>query len=44
MRIPILKLGKYLLVSIQVELDDKTAIQFQQDLLDMIHKTGSAEG
>ncbi|WP_027414845.1 STAS domain-containing protein [Aneurinibacillus terranovensis] len=41
MRIPILKLGNYLLVSIQVELDDKTAVQFQQDLLNMIHKTGS---
>jgi rsbT antagonist protein RsbS len=41
MRIPILKLGNYLLVSIQVELDDKTAVQFQQDLLSMIHKTGS---
>ncbi|WCK53690.1 STAS domain-containing protein [Aneurinibacillus sp. Ricciae_BoGa-3] len=41
MRIPILKLGNYLLVSIQVELDDNTAVQFQQDLLGMIHKTGS---
>ncbi|HLR08977.1 MAG TPA: STAS domain-containing protein [Bacillota bacterium] len=39
MRIPILKLHNYLLVSIQVELDDNTAIQFQEDLLNKIHKT-----
>lgn len=42
MRIPILKLHHYLLVSIQTELDDKTAIQFQEDLLDKIHKSGSS--
>ncbi|SDJ04797.1 STAS domain-containing protein [Natribacillus halophilus] len=41
MRIPILKLGKYLLISIQVELDDQTAIQFQEDLLNRIHQEGS---
>ncbi|MBM7644676.1 rsbT antagonist protein RsbS [Scopulibacillus daqui] len=40
MRIPILKLHDYLLISIQVELDDQTAIQFQQDLLEKIHETG----
>lgn len=39
MRIPILKLKNYLLVSIQTEIDDKTAIHFQEDLLDKIHKT-----
>src|SRR5699024_4697289 len=39
MRIPILKLHNYLLVSIQVELDDNTPIQFQEDLLHKIHKT-----
>src|SRR5699024_11163839 len=39
MRIPMLKLHNYLLVSIQVELDDNTAIQFQEDLLNKIHKT-----
>ncbi|MGM8212450.1 STAS domain-containing protein [Virgibacillus sp. W0430] len=41
MRIPILKLSNYLLVSVQTEIDDKTAIQFQEDLLDKIHKTGA---
>ncbi|MDY0406895.1 STAS domain-containing protein [Virgibacillus sp. 179-BFC.A HS] len=41
MRIPILKLGNYLLISIQMELDDKTAIQFQEDLLQRIHETGA---
>ncbi|RDW17175.1 RsbT antagonist protein RsbS [Oceanobacillus arenosus] len=41
MSIPILKLYNYLLISIQTEIDDKTAIQFQEDLLDKIHKTGA---
>lgn len=41
MRIPILKLHNYLLISIQVDLDDQTAIQFQEDLLNEIHKTGA---
>ncbi|WP_102029360.1 STAS domain-containing protein [Salirhabdus sp. Marseille-P4669] len=41
MRIPILKLHHYLLVSIQVELDDQTAVEFQEDLLQKIHETGS---
>src|SRR5699024_1718360 len=41
MRIPILKLHNYLLVSIQTEIDDKTAIQFQEDLLDKIHQSGA---
>lgn len=40
-RIPILKLYDYLLVSIQWELDDHTAIQFQEDLLSKIHQTGA---
>jgi rsbT antagonist protein RsbS len=39
MRIPILKLHNYLLISIQTELDDQTAIQFQEDLLNEIHRT-----
>ena len=43
MRIPILKLGDRLLVSIQWELDDQTALQFQEDLLHKIHET-SARG
>ncbi|MHA6253009.1 STAS domain-containing protein [Oceanobacillus sp. CAU 1775] len=42
MRIPILKLNNYLLVSIQTEIDDNTAIQFQEDLLDQIYQTGSS--
>lgn len=41
LRIPILQLHNYLLVSIQAELDDKTAIQFQEDLLNKIHKSGA---
>ncbi|MFD1737681.1 STAS domain-containing protein [Bacillus salitolerans] len=41
MKIPILKLGGYLLVTIQWELDDQTAIQFQEDLLKKIHETGA---
>jgi rsbT antagonist protein RsbS len=40
-RIPILKLHDYLLISIQTEIDDKTAIEFQEDLLDKIYTTGS---
>jgi len=42
MRIPILKLNNYLLISIQTEMDDKTAIQFQEDLLNKIHRTGAS--
>ncbi|MFZ4454446.1 STAS domain-containing protein [Salibacterium aidingense] len=42
MRIPILKLNRYLLISIQVDLDDQTALQFQEDLLNKIHQEGSA--
>lgn len=38
-RIPILKLYNCLLISIQWELDDQTAIQFQEDLLQKIHET-----
>lgn len=38
-RIPILKLGSTLIVSIQWELDDQTALQFQEDLLNKIHET-----
>ncbi|MBM7542891.1 STAS domain-containing protein, partial [Amphibacillus cookii] len=41
MRIPILKLHNYLLISIQIDLDDQTAIQFQEDLLNKIHKSGA---
>lgn len=41
MRIPILKLRDTLLASIQWELDDQTALQFQEDLLRKIHETGA---
>lgn len=41
MRIPILKLKDFLLISIQIELDDQTALQFQEDLLNKIHAEGS---
>ncbi|GAA4075005.1 STAS domain-containing protein [Amphibacillus indicireducens] len=41
MRIPILKLQNYLLISIQVDLDDQTAIEFQEDLLSQIYKSGA---
>ena len=40
-RIPILKLYNYLLVSVQIELDDQTALQFQEDLLNRIHQEES---
>ncbi|ALS75067.1 STAS domain-containing protein [Planococcus sp. CP5-4] len=42
-RIPILKLKDTLIVSIQWELDDQTALQFQEDLLTKLHET-SARG
>ncbi|TFD95311.1 MULTISPECIES: STAS domain-containing protein [Jeotgalibacillus] len=41
MRIPILKLKDCLLVSIQWELDDQTALEFQEDLLKKIHETNA---
>jgi len=43
LRIPILKLKDCLIVSIQWELDDQTALQFQEDLLSKLHET-SARG
>lgn len=39
LRIPILKLREILIVSIQWELDDQTAIQFQEDLLSKLSET-----
>ncbi|RWR04312.1 STAS domain-containing protein [Siminovitchia fortis] len=41
MRIPILKLKDCLLVSIQWELDDQTALSFQEHLLQKIHTTNA---
>lgn len=43
LRIPILKLRDCLIVSIQWELDDRTALEFQEDLLAKLHET-SARG
>ncbi|TQR21457.1 STAS domain-containing protein [Psychrobacillus vulpis] len=40
-RIPILKLRDCLIVSIQWELDDQTALAFQEDLLDKLHATAA---
>jgi len=38
-RIPILKMGRFLIVSIQVDMDDRTAMALQDDLTDRIVKT-----
>jgi len=40
-RIPILKMGNYLLVSIQVDMHDQLAMQLQDDLTTRIAATGS---
>lgn len=39
--IPILKMGEFLLVSIQIDLDDRVAVRLQEDLLEKIRKTGA---
>ena len=38
-RIPILRMGKYLLVTIQVDMHDRLAMQLQEDLTHAISKT-----
>jgi len=40
-RIPILKMGAYLLVSIQVDMHDRLAMQLQDDLTTRIAETGA---
>lgn len=40
-RIPILKMGSYLLVSIQVDMHDRLAMQLQDDLTTRIAETGA---
>jgi rsbT antagonist protein RsbS len=40
-RIPILKMGEYLLVSIQVDMHDRLALQLQDDLTGRISATGA---
>jgi len=40
-KIPIIKIHNYLIVSIQVDMHDKLAIQLQSQILDEIGKTGA---
>ena len=40
-RIPILKMGPFLLVTIQVEMDDQLALRLQDDLTTRIAQTGA---
>jgi rsbT antagonist protein RsbS len=40
-RIPILRMGRFLLVTIQVEMDDRIALNLREDLTMQIEKTGS---
>ncbi|MFK3980665.1 STAS domain-containing protein [Micromonospora sp. NPDC050397] len=39
-RVPVLKIGDMLLVSIQVDMEDQTALALQEDLADRISTTG----
>ena len=40
-RIPILRMGEFLLVTIQVDMHDRLALTLQDDLTSMIEKTGA---
>src|SRR5918995_6980399 len=40
-KIPILRMGKFLLVTIQVDLYDRLALTLESDLVQMVSKTGS---
>ena len=40
-RIPILKMGEFLLVTIQVDMHDRLALTLQDDLTSMIERTGA---
>ena len=40
-RIPILRMGPFLLVTIQVDMHDRLAVTLQDDLTDLISRTGS---
>lgn len=40
-RIPILKMGQLLLVTIQVDMHDRLALSLQEDLMEMIVRTGA---
>lgn len=41
-RIPILQMGKFLLVTIQVDLYDRLAVNLESDLVQMVNKTGAS--
>jgi rsbT antagonist protein RsbS len=41
-RIPILRMGSVLLVTIQVDMQDQTAMALQEDLAEKISKTGAS--
>lgn len=40
-RVPILRMGRFLLVTIQIEMDDRIAVNLQEDLTRQIEKTGA---
>lgn len=40
-RIPILRMGKFLLVTIQVDMHDRLAMTLQDDLTSRLHQTGA---
>jgi rsbT antagonist protein RsbS len=40
-KIPILKMGSFLLVTIQVDLYDRLALNLESDLVNMVNKTGA---
>src|SRR6195952_5282280 len=40
-KIPILKMGPFLLVTIQVDLYDRLALNLESDLVNMVNKTGA---
>ncbi len=40
-KIPILRMGEYLLVTIQVDMHDRLALQLQEDLTNRISETGA---
>ena len=42
-KIPILKMGQFLMVTIQVDLYDKLALKLESDLVQMVSKTGAKD-
>ncbi|GAB3707440.1 STAS domain-containing protein [Spirosoma flavus] len=40
-KIPILRMGHFLLVTIQIDLYDRLALNLETDLVNMVHKTGA---